>query len=102
MERKREDWKGCLMHYTIAYDITDDKRRNKVAKILKDFGKRVQYSVFECNIDKRAYLRLQDRLAKAMDTDEDTITFYHICAACEKQIERIGLNKGLDNDSYIV
>ena len=35
------------MHYTVAYDITDDKRRNKVAKILKDFGKRVQYSVFE-------------------------------------------------------
>ncbi|MCG9128635.1 CRISPR-associated endonuclease Cas2 [Candidatus Poribacteria bacterium] len=90
------------MHYTIAYDITEDKRRNKVAKILKDFGKRVQYSVFECNIDKLSYLRLHDRLGKAMDMDEDTITFYHICAACEKQIERIGLDKELENDSYIV
>ena len=32
------------MHYTVAYDITDDKRRNKVAKILKDFGSRIQFS----------------------------------------------------------
>ena len=90
------------MHYTVAYDITDDKRRNKVAKILKDFGERVQYSVFECNVDKRAFLRLQHRLEQTMDMSEDTITIYHICAACEKQIERIGQDKGLDKQSYIV
>ena len=90
------------MHYTIAYDITNDKRRNRVAKILKDFGKRVQYSVFECNTDRQAFLRLQNRLEKVIDFGEDTITFYHLCAACEKQIDRIGLKKGLDNQSYIV
>ena len=90
------------MHYTVAYDITDDKRRNKVAKILKDFGTRIQYSVFECNIDRRAQLRLQSRLEKVIDLEEDTITFYHLCGACEKQINRIGLKKGLDNQSYIV
>ena len=50
------------MHYTVAYDITDDKRRNRVAKILKDFGTRIQYSVFECNTDRRALLRLRNRL----------------------------------------
>ena len=48
---------GAPMHYTVAYDITDDKRRNRVAKILKDFGTRIQYSVFECNTDRRALLR---------------------------------------------
>ena len=66
------------MHYTVAYDITNDKRRNKVAKILKDFGMRVQYSVFECSIDRRAFLRLQNRLQKTMNLKEDTITFYHL------------------------
>ena len=81
------------MHYTVAYDITDDKRRNRVAKVLKDFGTRIQYSVFECNTDRRALLRLQNRLEKAIDADEDTVTFYHLCATCEKQIDRIGLKK---------
>ena len=90
------------MHYTVAYDITDDKRRNRVAKILKDFGTRIQYSVFECDTDRRALLRLQDRLEKAIDLQEDTITFYHLCTACEKQIDRIGRKKGLANRSYIV
>lgn len=90
------------MHYTVAYDITNDKRRNRVAKILKDFGTRIQYSVFECDTDRRALLRLQDRLEKAIDLQEDTITFYHLCATCEKQIDRIGRKKGLDKKSYIV
>ncbi len=90
------------MHYTVAYDIVDDKRRNRVAKILKDFGTRIQYSVFECNTDRRALLRLQDRLREAIDLQEDTITFYHLCGACEKQIDRIGVKKGLDKRSYIV
>ncbi len=90
------------MHYTVAYDITDDKRRNRIAKILKDFGTRIQYSVFECNTDRRALLRLQNKLEKIIDFREDTITFYHLCAACEKQIDRIGLKKGLDKQSYIV
>ena len=90
------------MHYTVAYDITDDKRRNRVAKVLKDFGTRIQYSVFECNTDRRALLRLQNRLEKAINSDEDTVTFYHLCATCEKQIDRIGLKKGLDKKSYIV
>ena len=90
------------MYYTVAYDITDDKRRNKVAKILKDFGTRIQYSVFECDTDRRALLRLQSQLEKVVNFSEDTITFYHLCGACEKQIDRIGLKKGLDNQSYIV
>ena len=90
------------MYYTVAYDITDDKRRNRVAKILKDFGTRIQYSVFECDTDRRALLRLRNRLEKVINFKEDTITFYHLCAACEKQIDRIGLKKGIDKHSYIV
>ena len=90
------------MLYTVAYDITDDNRRAKVAKILQDFGTRVQYSLFECNTDRRAFLRLQHRLQAEIDPAEDTVTFYHLCAVCEKQIYRLGLKKGLDKKSYIV
>ena len=90
------------MLYTVAYDITDDNRRAKVAKILQDFGTRVQYSLFECNTDRRAFLRLQHRLEAEIDLAEDTVTFYHLCAACEKQTHRLGLKKGLDKKSYIV
>ena len=36
--------------YVISYDISENKIRNKVAKILEGYGKRIQYSVFECDI----------------------------------------------------
>lgn len=42
------------MLYTISYDIPDDKRRLKIAKILLDYGPRVQYSVFEAQLDTAA------------------------------------------------
>ena len=90
------------MFYAVAYDITNDRRRNQVAKILLDFGKRIQYSLFECNTDRRAYLRLQDRLQDAIYPKEDTVTFYHLCRSCEKGIERIGVKKGIDKAAYIV
>jgi len=36
----------------VAYDIIDDKRRNRVAKTMEDYGTRVQYSVFECVLEE--------------------------------------------------
>ena len=40
------------MFYVVAYDIRDDRRRTRVAKILEDFGDRAQYSVFEMELDR--------------------------------------------------
>jgi CRISPR-associated endonuclease Cas2 len=44
----------------VSYDIPDDRRRTKLAHTLKDFGQRVQYSVFECLLtaDQVAHLEL--------------------------------------------
>jgi len=38
------------MLYSICYDIKDDRRRNRIFKLLKDFGEPVQFSVFEADI----------------------------------------------------
>jgi len=36
-----------MRYFLVCYDIEDDKRRNKVARCLLGWGRRVQYSVFE-------------------------------------------------------
>lgn len=64
------------MFVVISYDISEDKRRNRIFKILKDFGTWIQYSVFECELEKKDYLKLRDRLQKVLDEDEDNIRFY--------------------------
>lgn len=50
------------MRVVISYDISDDRRRNKIARLLEGYGYRVQYSVFECELDGRQLLKLQREL----------------------------------------
>jgi len=43
----------------ISYDIADDKRRGRIFKALKNFGQWMQYSVFECELEKMQFLKLK-------------------------------------------
>ena len=80
--------------YVISYDITNDRRRNKIAEVLLGYGKRVQYSVFECRISQKSFEELYKRLALLMaDTDDGSIRFYHLCGKCEREIQELGLPK---------
>jgi CRISPR-associated protein Cas2 len=91
------------MYFVVAYDITDDRRRNRVAKALLNFGQRMQYSVFECDIQKQHYVRMKDQLEKIINAEEDSVFFYNLCQHCAKQMERIGIEKKiLDKEDYIV
>ena len=47
------------MLYLIAYDISIDARRTKLAELLEGFGQRVQRSVFECDLNEREYQGLE-------------------------------------------
>ncbi len=64
--------------YAIAYDIADDRNRNKVAKTLERYGKRVQYSVFECELAPAELARLKRELAPHVDEETDSVRFYPI------------------------
>jgi len=74
----------------VAYDISDDRRRERVAKILEGFGERVQYSVFECRLDRVQYLRLRHALEDVIQADVDVVSFYFLCESDVRRIERIG------------
>jgi CRISPR-associated protein Cas2 len=78
----------------ISYDIKDDKRRGRIFKTLKNFGQWMQFSVFECELDKANFLRLKDRLDHLIDAEkEDSVRFYFLCEGCKRQVERIGGEK---------
>jgi len=57
----------------IAYDIIKTRKRNKVAEILKDYGNRVQKSVFECRLNDADLNRLTQKLSEAIDKKTDSI-----------------------------
>ncbi|EKV01089.1 CRISPR-associated protein, Cas2 family [Leptolyngbya sp. PCC 7375] len=55
----------------VVYDITDDKRRNKLATFLEGYGRRVQYSVFECFLSLADMQTLHQQIARRVKPDED-------------------------------
>lgn len=62
----------------VVYDIPDDKRRTKLATFLEGYGRRVQYSVFECFMDLAAMQQLYLALQKRVNPKEDNIRLYWI------------------------
>ena len=68
--------------FVIAYDIPVDKRRTKVAKILTDYGQRVQFSVFEANLTNNQVARMRQRLRKVIVAEEDSVRYYRLCETC--------------------
>lgn len=91
------------MFVVISYDIKDDKRRSRIFKTLKNFGQWMQYSVFECELEKMQFLKLKDRLDHLIEADkDDSIRFYFLCESCKRQVERIGGEKLRKEGAVIV
>ena len=91
------------MFVIISYDIADDKRRSRIFKALKNFGQWMQYSVFECELEKMQFVKLRDRLDHLIDASEgDSIRFYFLCENCKQQVERIGGEKPRKEGAVIV
>ena len=78
------------MLYLVTYDIPDDRRRLRLAKTMQDFGDRVQYSVFECLLDRGLLERLQARINEVICEAEDSVRIYPLCAGCERGLTIIG------------
>ncbi len=70
------------MKYLITYDIENNKKRKKISTFLDEFGQRVNYSVYECDLNPVKLKKLKNSLLKAMDKKYDSIRFYHICQNC--------------------
>ena len=87
----------------ISYDIEDDKERTRLAKKLRDFGPRVQKSVFEADIKGDELDRLVDMLSKRNLKSTDSIRLYRLCDGCAKRIKIWGKGEiTKDKDFYIV
>ncbi len=75
----------------VAYDVTDARRLRKVAQVCKDYGLRIEYSVFECDLEERVFLEFWRRLLMLIDPEKDRLISYRICAGCVAEIRSAGV-----------
>jgi CRISPR-associated protein Cas2 len=90
------------MHYIIAYDVTDDGKRTKLANLLLGYGERVQKSVFEADLEPSEVQEIL-KLAANYISGTDNLRLYPQCRACASRGSSIGiLPTGLADDFWIV
>jgi len=78
------------MFVVISYDIPDNRRRSRVARILDDVATRVQYSVFEGVMEEPQLQATVARLQAVILPSEDRVRIYRLCAGCLKMARVLG------------
>jgi CRISPR-associated protein Cas2 len=90
------------MFYLVSYDIKDDSRRLKTMKVLKNYGTRVQYSVFECILANDRLKKLKSDISKVVNCEMDSIRIYSIPENARKEIIIIGVGKVARDENFYV
>jgi CRISPR-associated protein Cas2 len=91
-----------LVTYDVQTTTPEGRRRlRKVANACRDYGVRVQLSVFECQVDPAQWVTLRARLLKLLDPSHDSIRFYMLGSGA-KRIEHYGRSRPIDVDGPLI
>lgn len=91
----------------VTYDVRTsepggERRLRRVAKTCRDFGQRVQYSVFEIEVDPAQWTKLKARLVSLIDPEHDSLRFYMLGANWERRVEHIGAKPAADLNGPLI
>ena len=91
-----------LVSYDVAKNEKGQKRLRKIAKILENYGQRVQYSVFECLLDPAQWESLKTKLLKEMNENFDSLRFYFLGANWQSKVEHHGQKEPLNLEGILL
>ncbi|HQN03968.1 MAG TPA: CRISPR-associated endonuclease Cas2 [Anaerolineaceae bacterium] len=91
----------------ITYDVNTElnagkKRLRMVAKACKNYGQRVQDSVFECIIDNAAFTQLRINLEKIIDPEKDSLRYYILGNEWKGKVIHVGVKRDIDLQGLII
>ncbi|MFZ1984004.1 MAG: CRISPR-associated endonuclease Cas2 [Desulfatitalea sp.] len=95
------------MMVLVSYDVatTDEggqRRLRRVAKICKNHGQRVQYSVFECIVDPAQWTMLRQLLIDEIKESQDSLRFYFLGANWRSRVEHMGAKASFDQEGPLI
>jgi len=92
----------------ITYDVSTEtsagkKRLRQISKTCVSYGRRVQNSVFECELDAAQLVKMKATLIKIMDKETDSLRFYSLGNNYKSKVEHYGAKVSFDvTDPLIV
>ncbi|SHF82727.1 CRISPR-associated protein, Cas2 family [Desulfacinum infernum DSM 9756] len=95
------------MMVLVSYDVSTrdeegQRRLRKVAKVCKNYGQRVQYSVFECLVDPAQWVRLKASLEQIIDPEADSLRYYFLGSNWRKRLQHVGAKPNYDQEGPLI
>jgi CRISPR-associated protein Cas2 len=95
------------MFVLVSYDVNTttkagQRRLRHVAKVCKNYGQRVQYSVFECLVDPTQWAFMRQKLISVIDEDTDSLRFYFLGSNWRHRVEHIGAKEVVDLEGPLI
>ena len=91
-----------LVSYDVSTEKNGQKRLRRVAKVCKNYGQRVQYSVFECVVDPAQWTLMRQNLINEIDLKLDSLRFYFLGSNWKRKVEHVGAKASLDMDGPLI
>lgn len=79
--------------YIVSYDIADEKRLRRVHGIVREYGDRLQYSVYRCSLTEKEKVLFVGRLERALHHREDQVLFIRLGPTGGRQTEMEALGR---------
>jgi CRISPR-associated protein Cas2 len=89
------------MMVLVSYDVSTTsvggaRRLRRIAKVCRDYGQRVQFSVFELEVDPASWVRIKRQMCDLINPDVDSLRFYFLGSKWQEKVEHIGAKPTLD------
>jgi CRISPR-associated protein Cas2 len=92
-----------LVTYDVNTETLEGKRRlRNVAKKCKNYGQRVQNSVFECLVDPSQWAVFKQELFDIIENDKDSLRFYFLGTNWKRRVEHVGSKPTYDPEGVLV
>ncbi|MEY4979435.1 MAG: hypothetical protein RLZZ352_1705 [Pseudomonadota bacterium] len=86
--------------YAVVYDISDDKERRQVDRVLTGFGFRVQKSVFECRLGRGDKAQLVAQLTR-LGLKTGSVKLYRVYAGVPSVVIGLPSSSPDDEPAYV-
>lgn len=95
------------MMVLVSYDVSTTsasgaKRLRRIARVCQDYGQRVQYSVFELEVDYAQWTIIKSRLCELLDPETDSLRFYYLGRNWQNRVEHVGAKPVLDLNGPLI
>lgn len=95
------------MNLLVCYDVNTQtpagrRRLRRVAVVCRDYGQRVQLSVFECTVNATLLEQFRSRLLAEIDPQQDSLRIYYLSSNRDEGVEAHGRDCYVDYTAPLV